>query len=143
VTLPWEHPGGELVTARLLLYTRERGALNRNMFNAHIWKPALRTVGVEPTRDNGMHALRHFYALVVWTRASRSRPGRSTSATPTRASPSARTRTCCRTASSAPGARSTVSSARTDRLTAWTRPRSPSERRSCRSTARRGHYFDI
>jgi len=65
VTLPWEHPGGELVTARLLLYTRERGALNRNMFNAHIWKPALRTVGVEPTRDNGMHALRHFYALVL------------------------------------------------------------------------------
>lgn len=29
-----------------------------------VWKPTLRAAGVEPTRANGMHALRHFYASV-------------------------------------------------------------------------------
>jgi integrase len=65
VTLPWEEPDGRLVSAPLLLYTRERGALNRNTFNSHTWKPALEAAGVEPSRDNGMHALRHFYASVL------------------------------------------------------------------------------
>jgi integrase len=48
----------------LMFTTRERGLVNRNYFNAHVWKPALRAAGVDPTRDNGMHALRHFYASV-------------------------------------------------------------------------------
>jgi integrase len=68
VTLPWEHPDGRLVSAPLLLSTRERGALNRNMFNTYLWKPALRKAEVEPTRENGMHALRHFYASVLLDR---------------------------------------------------------------------------
>lgn len=34
------------------------------LLNHHVWKPALRAAGVEPTRENGMHALRHFYASV-------------------------------------------------------------------------------
>jgi integrase len=38
--------------------------VNRNYFNHHVWKPALRAAGVEPARANGMHALRHFYASV-------------------------------------------------------------------------------
>lgn len=38
--------------------------MNRNYFNHHVWKPALRAAGVEPARANGMHALRHFYASV-------------------------------------------------------------------------------
>lgn len=29
-----------------------------------MWKPALGAGGMEPTRENGMHALRHFYASV-------------------------------------------------------------------------------
>ncbi|MFJ5643092.1 hypothetical protein [Streptomyces sp. NPDC093223] len=44
-------------------------------FNAHHWKPALAAAGVIPAReaakpyasapDDGMHALRHFYASVL------------------------------------------------------------------------------
>ncbi len=65
VTLPWDRPDGQTVTVPLLLTTREHGALNRNYFNAHVWKPALIRAGVPPTRDNGCHALRHFYASVL------------------------------------------------------------------------------
>ena len=46
----------------LLFYGRERKPINRNYFNAHIWKPALKSVGVPVTRGNGMHALRHYCA---------------------------------------------------------------------------------
>jgi integrase len=48
----------------LVFTTRERTALNRNYYNVHIWKPALRAAGVDPTRANGMHALRHWFASV-------------------------------------------------------------------------------
>jgi integrase len=65
VSLPWEVPDGKLVTATLLFYSRERAALNRNYINQHVWKPALKVAKVDPTRDNGMHALRHFYASVL------------------------------------------------------------------------------
>jgi integrase len=44
--------------------TRERTRVNRTYFNTHVWKPALRAVGMEPTRANGMHALRHWFASV-------------------------------------------------------------------------------
>jgi hypothetical protein len=65
VTLPWKHPEGKPVTHHLVFTTRERGALNRNYFNRLVWKPALRAAGIPDTRDNGMHALRHFFASVV------------------------------------------------------------------------------
>jgi integrase len=65
VTLPWETPSGEATTARLLLYSRERHALDRRHFNAYVWKAALAATGIEPSRANGMHALRHFYASVL------------------------------------------------------------------------------
>lgn len=45
--------------------SREGGVLNRHYYNRHVWKPALRAAGVEPTRENGMHALRHHYASVL------------------------------------------------------------------------------
>lgn len=48
----------------LLFTSRERKLANRNFYNRHVWKPALRAAGVEPSRKNGMHALRHFYASV-------------------------------------------------------------------------------
>jgi integrase len=66
MTLPWRTPDGEPTSARLLTWTRERGALNRNSFNHHVWKPALRKAGVvDPKRGDGFHALRHFYASVL------------------------------------------------------------------------------
>jgi integrase len=30
-----------------------------------VWKAALAATGIEPSRANGMHALRHFYASVL------------------------------------------------------------------------------
>ena len=66
LALPWRQPGGDPMTVRLLTWTRERGALNRNSFNHHVWKPALRAAGLSaPTRQDGFHALRHFYASVL------------------------------------------------------------------------------
>ena len=65
VTLPWETPRGNPSTALLVLYSRERTALNRRYFNSHVWKAALAAAGIQPSRDNGMHALRHFYASVL------------------------------------------------------------------------------
>ncbi len=65
VSLPWELTGGKPQTHRLLFVTREGNAMNRNYFNSHLWKKALVAAGVEPSRDNGMHALRHFYASAL------------------------------------------------------------------------------
>ena len=66
VTLPWVDPDGTKThTARLIVTSRESRALNRTYFNARLWKPALVTVGIEATRENGTHALRHFYASVL------------------------------------------------------------------------------
>jgi integrase len=45
--------------------SRERRPLNRNYINIQVWKKALRTAGVEPSRTNGMHALRHYCASAL------------------------------------------------------------------------------
>jgi integrase len=37
-------------------------ALHRSSFNAVAWQPALRGAGLPCTRENGMHALRHYFA---------------------------------------------------------------------------------
>ncbi|MGW6008988.1 tyrosine-type recombinase/integrase [Streptomyces sp. NPDC055210] len=75
ITLPWLRVDGPPVTKLLYFTGEELGALRRNDFNAHVWKPALATAGVIPTpgpgerykeaREDGMHALRHFYASVL------------------------------------------------------------------------------
>lgn len=66
ITLPWDAPDAERsFPATLVLTTRERSALNRNYFNTRIWKPGQAQVGIEQSRDNGMHALRHWYASVL------------------------------------------------------------------------------
>ncbi len=39
--------------------------MQRNYVNARVWKPALVAAGCEPTRENGMHAVCHFYASVL------------------------------------------------------------------------------
>ena len=73
----------------------EPKALNRNYFNAKIWKPALTTNAIPPTRDNGCHALRHFYASVLLDAVNPSRPLANASAMPTRRSLSVPTPTSC------------------------------------------------
>ena len=62
VTLPWTVRDGKPMTVSLILTSRERGALNRNYFNTYIWRPAIERAGVPDQRENGCHALRHFYA---------------------------------------------------------------------------------
>ncbi|MFG2817858.1 tyrosine-type recombinase/integrase [Kitasatospora sp. NPDC048365] len=65
ITLPWVHVDGPPVTASLLFFDRKRRHLHRHEFNRTIWRPALASAGVPLGRDNGMHALRHFYASVL------------------------------------------------------------------------------
>ena len=65
VELPWRELDGPARRCALLFTSREHRPINRNYFNPGVWKPALLEAGVEPTRDNGMHALRHFYASVT------------------------------------------------------------------------------
>lgn len=62
VTLPFGTRQGPPETLRLLVTTREGNQLNRNTFNTHTWKPALRAVGIPPTRPHGMHVTRHTFA---------------------------------------------------------------------------------
>jgi integrase len=66
VTLPWDHSGGKPVTVNLLMVTGEGEACRRQTFNLRVWQPALKAAGVtQPTREDGMHALRHLYASVL------------------------------------------------------------------------------
>lgn len=65
ITLPWRTVDGPLVTVELIFVTREHTAINRNYFNAKIWKPALRACSIPAVRKNGMHALRHFFASML------------------------------------------------------------------------------
>ncbi|MHC0434030.1 tyrosine-type recombinase/integrase [Streptomyces sp. O3] len=75
VTLPWKTPDGPLVTFNLVFTSGVGKAIWRSYFDDYVWKPALAHAGVIPPRkpgqryaaapDDGMHALRHFYASVV------------------------------------------------------------------------------
>jgi integrase len=53
------------VTVRLVLASEWGKAMRRNHFGEHIWRPAVEAAGIEPSRANGLHALRHFYASVL------------------------------------------------------------------------------
>lgn len=66
VTLPWREPGGDPVTVELLFTNPNGYPLNRRRFNPKVWYPARTAAGLaNPTRDDGMHALRHHYASVL------------------------------------------------------------------------------
>jgi integrase len=65
VELPWKVPDGKPVTARLLFTDPGGAALHRSSFNAVAWQPALRGAGLPRTRENGMHALRHYFASAL------------------------------------------------------------------------------
>lgn len=64
--LPWRTlSSAETVRVPLVMTTRERRPLNRNYFNSSLWRRAQEASGVPPLRENGMHALRHWYASVL------------------------------------------------------------------------------
>jgi integrase len=65
VTLPWRVPGGAPHTEALLF--ADGGALKRNDLN-RVWRSARAGAGIAPTRDNGMHVLRHT-AASAWLAA--------------------------------------------------------------------------
>ena len=65
VTLPWLDHGGRDETATLVFSTATGSVVNRNRYNDQTWKPALESAGLEPTRDHGMHSLRHHFASVL------------------------------------------------------------------------------
>lgn len=65
VTLPWEEPDGKRVTARLVVATSKENACHRNSFNSEVWRKARDRVGIPGERENGMHALRHYFASVL------------------------------------------------------------------------------
>ncbi|WP_345963703.1 site-specific integrase [Streptomyces sp. BRB040] len=65
LTLPWKTSDGPPVTASLLFVTAGRQWLHRTRFNENVWHPALTSAGIPRGRENGMHALRHFYASVL------------------------------------------------------------------------------
>ena len=65
VTLPWGSPGGRPTTVTLYLTTENGEALDRHKFNGSVWRPAVRKAGIEASRRNGMHVLRHTYASVL------------------------------------------------------------------------------
>lgn len=65
-TLPWEDPASDqLVTACLIFTSERRCPINRCSFDQKHWARALRRAGVAPGRENGIHALRHFYASAL------------------------------------------------------------------------------
>jgi integrase len=61
VTLPWGDPDGKPVTVPLLVTTTARHALDRAYFH-RLWREARTAAGKPPERQNGFHALRHFFA---------------------------------------------------------------------------------
>lgn len=65
MTLPWRSVDGSPVTSPLLFPNAEGRAVNRFVFNKKSWRPALDEAGIPRGRENGMHALRHFYASVL------------------------------------------------------------------------------
>ncbi|MFC1404000.1 hypothetical protein [Streptacidiphilus sp. N1-5] len=74
ITLPWLRSGGTPLT-RHLIFTDPIGShIWRSGLNEDHWKLALAAVVIIPkawsreraaSRENGMHALRHFYASVL------------------------------------------------------------------------------
>ncbi|KPI23954.1 integrase family protein [Actinobacteria bacterium OV320] len=75
ITLPWKVADGPPVTKRLIFTGPRGGHVWRTSLNEEAWKRALASAGVIPerkpggpyaeSRENGMHALRHFYASVL------------------------------------------------------------------------------
>jgi integrase len=78
-SLPWEKTDGELRTVNLMFRWTDDKHIRARTYDELVWKPALFYAGViaEPktdrrgrrqyvsSRENGMHALRHYYASIT------------------------------------------------------------------------------
>ncbi|MFS2291721.1 MAG: tyrosine-type recombinase/integrase [Actinomadura sp.] len=78
-SLPWERTDGKLRTHNLLFRWTDDRHIRANLYEKLVWKPALVKAGIIPPptkdkwgaqkyaagRDEGMHALRHYYASVM------------------------------------------------------------------------------
>ncbi len=53
------------MAVHLVLTSPDGEPAKRNNVNRQVWAPALKASGVEQARDDGMHALRHFFASVL------------------------------------------------------------------------------
>lgn len=60
-----EHIRRAGITDGLLWRGDDGGPINRDDYRRDVWYPALLSAGIERTRANGMHALRHYYASVL------------------------------------------------------------------------------
>ncbi len=68
ITLPWDEPNGAPVTANLLMVRDDGNAQSGDLFNKVVWVPAFKQAGLTYTkRQDGMHAMRHFYASTLLT----------------------------------------------------------------------------
>jgi integrase len=65
VALPWRSLDAKPVTARLLFTTMQGQAITRTPFVQKHWYPALRAAGLAVERQNGFHALRHYFASAL------------------------------------------------------------------------------
>jgi integrase len=65
VTLPWGEPDGKPATVELVLTNADGRAVSRHSFNPQRWAPARKRAGIPASRENGCHALRHYYASVL------------------------------------------------------------------------------
>lgn len=65
VTLPWRTPDGKPTAAHLVFTSSAGNAINRKTFMRWSWWPALERAEAPGGRENGMHALRHYFASVV------------------------------------------------------------------------------
>jgi integrase len=61
VTLPWDTPGGQRETFRILFSGQAGGPLDRSYF-LRIWRTAVSAAGMTPSRTTGTHQLRHHFA---------------------------------------------------------------------------------
>ena len=67
VTLPLRTLDGEPTEVNLMFTSPTGRAVHRDRFNSDIWHAALEKVGIPRGRENGMHALRHWYASTLLT----------------------------------------------------------------------------
>lgn len=66
VALPWEEGDGKLTAVDLIMTDENDRPWWRQVFNRDQWQPALGRAGVtDPVREDGTHALRHYYASAL------------------------------------------------------------------------------